>query len=354
MMNDNTRRIKLGTIVITVIVIVLVLVTLFGRRSSGQSLQSVAVPATLAQSAAFGTNTLVFSNGQSLSTYNYTNGQEQTLGTSNAGLNTIDSISVSSNESEVLFHDNKVGSGGSLAAQLQSHRLNPMLDYWWLYDVQTSTFQPLPQGIVLAKIYGDNVYAMASGSVSETLTTYSIPSLQSLSTINIPGSINFFVGQNGFLLESPDNKVMLTQDGVVNQVIASSTIIAGLTPDKQWAVGVSLQGSSRQLIELNLQNNTSTTIAPNITIQPVWLDSGEVLYATTDPSNTGDQQLSIYTSTNHKTIVWNLGNTFSSHIDSGTKLNALVGPTTAVISNTSGNYYLIGNNLASANFLRTQ
>jgi hypothetical protein len=306
--------------------------------------QKFAVPRSFASAAAFDTNTAIFSNGQALATYNFASGQVEPL-SGNVGLNDIDTVSVSPDGNLVVFHDQFVNQTGALAAQLRAHGLDSSLDYWWLYDAQNQTYQPLPQGVLMAKVDNTHVYALASSGSGETITTYQPTTLNAESSINIPGSSNFFASNGGFLLQTPDNKVLFTKNGTVNQVLFTSTLLAGVTQNGASAVGVTTNGSTRNLVVINLRTNASTVVAGDVANQPALLNSGIVLYANSQ------NQLHAYNLATGKTKLWNLGSNSNGFTIASTKLVALLGPSAALVDNQSGNYYLIGSGLAPTSAL---
>ena len=321
------------------VVIILVLVGSFvvnGGKSVNAS-QRYTVSRLFASATAFGTDSAVFSNGQELATYNYTDGQAKPL-SSDVGLNYIDSVSVSPNDQYVVFHDQYVTQSGTLASQLRVGGLDPTLDYWWVFNVQKQTYQPLPQNVLITKVDNDHVYALAYNSSSgEVITTYQIANLQKIATISIPGSTNFFATQNGFLLQATGNKVLLTKDGVVNKQLFTSAVLVGVSADGQTAVAVRTQNGTQSLEDVNLQSNVSTTVASKLAGAPAWLNSGVALYLTSDG------KLSSYNTTTNKAYTWRLSDSLN---PTSTKLVGLLGSSAALINDSSGNYYLIGNNLA--------
>ena len=343
-MNSSNRALKITALLFGLLFIVLLLFSLVGRKSI-QTSQAVTVPHTFASTTAFGTNSVIFSNGQTLATYNYVNGKLKLLGPTGVGLSSIDTISVSPDNNYVLFHDGLVSAGGSLASQLTQQGLNPSLDYWWLYSVQGQTFRPLPQGALLAQVDNNTIYALSTVAGAEYITTYATLGLHQSSIISIPGSSNFFPAENGFLLQTPDNKVLFTSDGVVNKVLFTSTTLVGVTADKQSALAVTAQGGSRNLVTINLRSNATTTIASNIVNMPVWLNSGDALYAT----NSG--QLYSYNLAAHKSDLWQFSGNLHGLNIAEAKLISLVGPSIAVVSDQSNSYYIIGSGLAATKAL---
>lgn len=348
-MDSGTRIVKIGLGLLGAVLVIVVLIALV--QGFGQRVQPSTVPSTFAATAPFGTNSLVFSNGQALAIYNYMTGHMSLLSPTGTGLNSIDSISASPNGGYVLFHDGRVDSNGSLATQLSQQGLDPSVDYWWVYSVQEHTFRPLPHGTLLAKLDNDHVYALSTQTNNEAITTYTTTDLSQVSMINVLLSSNFLPTENGFLLQTPSGEVLSTKDGVVNQLLFPSATLVGVTANDQQAVAVvNRQGSTRSLVAIKLPGGTTTTIensiASNIVNLPVWASSGTVLYA----NNRGN--LVSYSLATSKTTSWRLGGALSG-VNPVSMSIALVGPTTAVMKNdVSGQYYLVGHALAPTTALR--
>lgn len=316
------------------------------RDLGGNIKQKASVPQSFASAVGTGNNTAVISNGQALAEYNYTTGQVQPL-SENVGLDAIDTVSVSSSDKYVVFHDQNVAQDGSLAAQLRSRQLNPALDYWWVFDVQNKIYEPLPQGILLAKVGTNQVYALTyDNTFGESIATYSTSDLQKISAISIPASSDFFVTPNGFLLQTADNRVLLTKDGIVTRVLFKSTTLIGVTWDETTAVAVTTNSNTRNMVAINLKNYQTTTVAAGVVNLPVWLGSGTALYAT------NQSKLYSYDTSTKKITQWKLGGNAASLSISNLKLVALVGSSAAVINDGSPNYYLLGSNLAPTTQLK--
>ena len=333
----DTGRIKLFAGIFGIIIIAVVLFVVFKPKM--RTIPTYPVSASFASAIAYGNNAVVFSNGQRLETYNYATGQTKALSPDNLGLDSIDTVSVSPDDNYILFHDETLDPGGGLAAQLQAQGLDPSLDYWWLYNVAKQTFSSLPQGLLLAKLNGTTVYAIGGSASGEVLNSYSISNLQQVNTMSIPGSSTFFVTPSGFLLESPDNNVLFTKDGVVNTVLFKSTVLVGTTSDGSSALAVMTQNGVRKLISINLSTNTTKTIASNVVDLPVWLGSGMALYLGSD------QQIYYYDFATQKNSLWQPAVRTNIVKSKSLSLVGLVGPYAAIVNNSSG-YYLIGNNLA--------
>ncbi|MGH7237811.1 MAG: hypothetical protein ACREGF_04720, partial [Candidatus Saccharimonadales bacterium] len=297
---DKRLRVLAGLVIFAVIV--LALVAIFGHKSpptithnqkTNPALHTVsqkyAVPANFAQAVAYGSDSLLVSSGQSFVSYNYVSAQTKSLGP-NAGssdLANIDSINVSADKQYVLFHQQIANPGGILYSLLTQKGINTSspYGYWWVYDVKNQSFEPLPQGVLLAKIDGQTVDSLSYANGGESITSYQVADLQKISTTSVPGSSNFFPVKGGFLLQSPDNKVLLNQGGAVNQTLFTSAIVVGVLPNQSLGVGTVTTKGVRQLEELNINQSSASLINKDIQNLPVWLGSGEVIYITAANTN---------------------------------------------------------------------
>lgn len=309
------------------------------KQGANDISQQYSVPASFSESAAYGTNAVVFSDSHELVEYLNNTGYTHNL-SSNVGLNNIDTVSVSPNNNYILFHDTQVTQSGTLATQLKTAGLDPTASYWWLYNVQSNTFKPLPQDVLLAKVDNTKLYALSSNSGSESITTYDVSTLQQSSTISISGSTNFYPANGGFLLQSPDNEVSFTTNGVVSTELYKSSIVVGVSTDTNSVLIVTTTAGTRLLNIANLSTNKITTIAAGILGAPVWQQPGIALY------NTTQGNLYEYTLATNKVTQWKLQGDVTLYPPNIT-LDALAGPTAAIVSGQQNNAYLIGSGLAS-------
>ncbi len=338
-MDTSNRNLR---ILVTLFGLFFVVLVLFSIRNwlNSRPLQQVTVPSSLASATAFGPDSLVYANGQALDAYNYTSGVTTPLSTTGTGIGTIDTVSVSPNDKYVVFHDEHVDPAGSMATQLRSQGLSLSADYWWLFDTQNKTFLPLPQGALLAKVDNSNVYTLTYGSSGESITTYQASNLQKTNSTAITGSSNFIPIKGGFLLQTGDNRVLLTTNGVVsNQLLTGATLI-GATADGQTGLAVVSQNGSRNLVSFNTQGAT-TTIASGIVNLPAWLSSDDMaLYL----NNRGG--IYSYNVATKQSKRWVLSSSTGANTDN-VQLTALLNDSTALIRGSSNGYYLVGKNLSS-------
>lgn len=338
-MDDYAQKRARNLLVVFGILALALVVISVVQLHANRSVQQYSVPASFAQASPYGSNSLVFSNGNALETYNYATGNTTPISGGAVGLNTIDTVS--SSGSYVVFHDQQLMPSGGLAGQLKAQGQDPTADKWFLFNASGRSFKALPQNTVIAKVYNGNLYALQfpQSGTGEYITVYQLPGMQSIKTVDISGSINFYVAANGFVLQSPDNQIFFTQDGVVSQTLLSSAILAGVTADGHTALAVTTRNGVRSLTKINLSNDADTIVASNVSNVPAWSDSGNVLY-TDNQGNVFDYDL-----TTSKSERWRLNGNLAT-AESKLGLNALVSPEAGIANDGSGHYYLIGRNLA--------
>jgi hypothetical protein len=346
------RKTILGAIFAVVIVGVILLLSLALDKRPLNITQVNKVSNKLTTAAAYTSDSFVYINGKAIVQYDYVTGKSTDLSSSESqnGLAASDSLSVSSDNHYILFHNEYAPLGGILNTTLVQSNLNETLDYWWVFNVQTKTFQPLPQGILIAKFDGDKIYTLsAADSISETITTYNASNLQKTASLNVPSSSNFFVANGGYLLETTNNNVLFTKNGVVSTQLFSSTNIIGVTPNHQWAVATTGQASAHPLIAINLQNDASKTISIGVTGQTAWLNSGTVLYTTGNPTIDADtMDFNSYNVNTNKNTAWSLPQSLAAPSNPPLTAALLLGQTTALISDSASNYQLIGTSTVPA------
>jgi len=303
--------------------------------------QQYSAPSNIANSASFEDNSIVYSNSHELVEYSLATGETHNL-SANVGLNNIDTVSVSPNSNYIVFHDPQVAPNDALSTQLQAMGFDQdaVTGYWWLYNVQANTFKALPPSVLLAKVDNNNLYTLSGSAGSEAITTYSASTLQQHSALSISGSSNFFAVNGGFLLQSPNNDVLFTKNGVVSQELYKSSIVVGVSNDGHSVAMVTTQGDTKLLNVANLSNNKIITVADDVFGAPVWQQSGAVLY------NTTVGNLYEYTLATNKNDQWELNSSVKIYPPNIT-LNVLAGPTAAIVSNQQNDTYLVGAGLSN-------
>jgi len=341
-MNRRTVTI-LGVLGFVIAVVAIVIYVVLHRIPVFQASDSYSVPSNFSNAVAYDTNSFLYTNGRAFIVYNYANGQSKTIGP-DMGIPTlahIDSLSLSTDQQYILFHNELVTNGDILYSQLKQRGLNTTKDYWWVFNVNNSSFFPLPQGVLRAKMDGNYIYTLSKGDVSEYITTYDASTVQQIKSLPVPNSTDFFVTQGAFLLQTFDNKILLTSDGIVSKLLFPSTTIVNVTPNKKFAIGVQTQNKIRKLVELNLGNYSTKAVASGVVGDPTWINTGKTLYTlnTNGPNKT--PRFYSYDTSTHIVTFWELTGLAK---DSSVPV-ALVGESTAVVSDTFSNYYLIGSGL---------
>jgi hypothetical protein len=334
---------------------------LVNRRPGAESLNltdKIQLPMAVANTAVpFGNDTVVYSNDRALATFNYKSGATAIISPMRPGSNlgAIDSLSASSDQKYLLFHVNIPEAGSLLDDRLKQLKLNSSADYWWVYSTEQKTFTPLPAGITLAK-FGDNtIYTVSGLAPSQKLTGYNPDSLGQQTALSILPTSNFFFTSHGYLIQTPDGKVLLTEDGLTSKQVASSASIIGVTADGNTAIvtqkGEQSNGNNKELLSIPLDNpSTSRSVAKEVVGEPVMSpQSGAVIYAMT---GSGDENapdrvlLYSYDIATAKTSQW-----FAP--DASKDGSTVLGATTALDNQTavlqdqnSGNKFIVGNGLA--------
>jgi len=346
---------KKATIAIIILVVGVALLASLASLAYGGGVhitKKFSGPSTLAAAAAFGDNTMVTSNGRRLVSYNYVTGQTTNLspdlGTD--GLNNIANLTVSADHKYIVFHDVAPTAGTALPKQAQQLNLNPIQDYWWLYNVSAQTFTPFDGSTIWAKVYGDKAYNLTYSGENEAVVTHDAATMKQTASMNIIPSNDFFVTTGGFLLQSIDNVVSYTSDGVVYQQVAKDSTVLAVTDDGQHAVGVSgyaSSGSNKKLTLtlMDIQDQSSATLASNLAGDPVWLGSGSgmVLYATFKGAATDNtRNYFTYDLGSGKSTAWRFGGGLLPQDQSAVVLQALVGPKAAILSFPNNSYMFVG------------
>lgn len=349
------RKVILGVVAVVVMLGAIILLSLTFVKKQLNLTQANTVSSKLTTAAAYTSDSFVYINGKEIVQYNYLTGESTNLSKSESvsGLSTSDSLSVSTDNQYILFHNEYAPSGGILDTILKQNNLNDTLDYWWIFNVQTQSFRLLPQGVLVAKFVGDTVYTLSpSDSISETITAYNASNLQKTGSINVPSSSNFFVANGGYILETANNNVLFTKDGVVSTRLFTATNIIGVTPNQQWAIATTGEATVHALVAINLLNDSSKTISIGVTGQTAWLNSGSVLYTTGNPTvDANTAEFYDYNVNTDKNTAWNLPQSLSSPSNPPLNSVLLLGETTALISDSASNHYLLSTSTIPTNNL---
>jgi hypothetical protein len=319
----------------------LIYVLTLAFRGGTQISQFTKVPASMAEGTAFGEDTILYANSSALETYNYKTGKRLAISPSTGqnGLENVDTVTASSNKKFVLFHTGVTTYGQLLSNQLEADGRSVANDYWWLYSVADKSFRALPDDTLLAKFQGNKLYALAPNSNGEAIYTYNPDGLTMASTLQIEPSSDFFPVKNGFLLQSIDNKIYFTSDGISNTEVLSNIQITGITDDGNTIVGLENKDKQHSLVWATVGNWELTVISDSVNSKPVWDKSGKVLYNTSD-SATDFVEYDLVTKKNN---TWKFAkNALPPRDDAPALPLVILGDHAVVLSNSSGVYYLSG------------
>jgi len=327
------------------VIVVATLILSISRQSSGgiAITQRIAISKNYASAVPFGQNTLLYSDDQKLLAYNYQTGASRAISPDIGvdGLKNSDSFAVSSDKKFILFRNVYATPGGTLSNEIRKAGLDSGQGYWWVYSVEAQHFTLLPQSsITVAKLSGGRLYTLTYGESGNAITSYELASLKQLSSLSIPPMVDFFILRSGLLLESDSGALYTTKDGVVSDRVAESTDVFAVSADQQTAFGITKTGQNN-LVAVDLQSGRTSTIAQKLVGAPVFDGSDAVLYATgAQKSN----KLTLYSLTTHKTTLWVIPEVLLPKNASFVP-QTLLGEQTAVVADTSGAYYLVGNHL---------
>lgn len=331
---------NIGLIIVGLLVAIGILALSVVTRTPRVSVSHhLAVPASLATAATTSDGKFVgVENGQFV-LYDPSTGTSKIIGPSQTttGLTTIDSLQL--HEQWLLFHTNVVPAGSLLGKLLTSKHLSTSADYWWVYDTKQQTFQPLPTGTLLARFDGNLVVGLAVSQAGESLHIYNASDITSVKTLTIPNSIDFQPVTDGFLLQTAQNHILYTKDGVVSQTITSSGALVGVSPSQHAAILQLIGQNSRSLARLDLTTHKLQVVAKNIGDKTAWNPGGIVLYSHAK-GNAGEQTgLLTYELASGKTVQWQTGNP---KFDSANPVSVLT-TTSGLVQQTSTQYQLLSN-----------
>jgi hypothetical protein len=345
---------------LTLIAIVLILATAgsvffaLTRQGSGREVDTLTqLPAGFTTAAHYGESSVVLSNGRSLVSYDYLAGKSAALSPEDPanGLANIDSLSASDDGRYILFHQEVPVHGGQLAAILQQRQLADTSDYWWLYDTAQHTFMPLMPQTLIAKFSGGSLTLLRTGETGETLTTYSLPAVNQIASINIPGSTDFWKYDNGFLLQRANEDLAYTEDGVVTQTFYKATTLIGIVSGSDKALGMTGPSENRQPVILDLKAHSSRPLSDSAGGQALMDPRGYAFYYTSEKNATGvKNKYFTYDFTTDKTESWKLTGDAESKGNDDTPATSLLLGNTGVIGDTAtSSPYAFGTGFATLN-----
>jgi hypothetical protein len=345
-MNSRIRKLL---VVLAVIVVGLIIAATTLQPRGEKISQRINLPPTFKTAVRYGDTSVVLSNDRAFVSYDYITGVSQLLSADNqtSGLANIDSLSASDNGKYLLFHTEQVADQSTLQSILNKQSLSTADDYWWLFSTTDQSFRPLAARTLQAKLTGDYVDTLTNGGSSETITRYNLSDLKQAKQTTIPGSIDFWSYNDGYLLQLADQSIAFTTDGVITQTFYNKTSLLSLIAGSTTAIGATGQGDSKQLVELKLDKRTSTVIAGALAEAPVTTPSGNILYITSDGSGpNANNTFTSYDAVSHKKTAWDLKDTAASLKNSeAAPLLALLQPMVAIGTTATGDAFLVGNQL---------
>ena len=342
----NKKRLVILAIILLLIILIIYYL-FFNNKPQQIVLKNYSIPSYMSSAIPFSNNTIVFSNGRSFVLYNYLKGTTSLLSPDNlqfGGLSNLDSLDLSANKKFILFHSNSPNNNGVLGVQLKKDGIsNSFFGNWWVYNISSQTFSPLSTNVIIAKMSGNTVYTLSNNNGVESISSYNPQNLNQISSVNVSYVSNFFPVRGGYLLQTPNNKVLFTNNGIVTQQLYSSTILDGVSANGQEAIGVFAQNGSQQLELLNIHTSVMNLIANNIIGQADWSSKlNEGFYYTNSTNSSGKNlTLNSYNLSLNKTIPLSLRENMGSTI-----LKPL-GNNRAIISQSQGNDFIIGKSLKS-------
>ena len=265
--------------------------------------QTVA-PTVFTDAAAYGNDSLVFSNGRALATYNYQTGASSLLTADDilGSTDTVDQVEASADKRYVLFHVDHTTNDSQLSAILQADGSDSNGTYWWVYDTVGKTFHHLPDAPSI-KIDGSKLYTMDSDQDNrQVITTYSLPDGAQVAQNFMPEADDFFIGKGGFLLSvSADSghgqQIAQTADGTVSNTLFDNATLNNVAPNKRYGLGTLRNGKDRDLVLFDLQQKSSRVIGRDVVGNFDQLGDNSVLY---NAGNSSSPTLYLYSASTGK------------------------------------------------------
>jgi len=345
-MNTITRARLIAAAAALVTVGLVVAVILLVKVTSVNPLaptQKISLPGTLSSFAPYGTDTFLTTNTYSLVAYNYRTGQVKLISPSEpvAALGGIRSISTSADHQGIIFHASANTAGGVLEAQLKSRGLSTSTAYWWLFNVGRQTFTPLDNRITMVKFIGNQIYALSDDQdTGWQITTYDQSLTQTASIPAVSNITSFFAINRQYYLQTSDNQLLVTIDGIVNKVLAKDVVI--LATAGSLLVGTDKASSTPALITIDAQTGQRTTLDGGV-VGGVSVSGDVLLYQVSSGSG---QKLRQYHFSTHKSNDWEPGRE-DAVASSGRTIVQCLDTDAAVVATSSNHYFLLGKGLAA-------
>lgn len=297
--------------------------------------QQISSDASLAAPAADG-KLVVAQNGQFI-LYDPTSGQDTSMGPQTPLDLPSNPDSLQFNGDLLLFHTNYIAGDSQLTAILKQYHYKTSLDYWWLFNINSQSIKPLPSGTLLARFDGSQIAALRLNNSGEAVNYYST-GLKELNSITIPNSLDFLPTPYGILLQTANNQVLYTEDGIVNKSVVKSGSLIGVDQASNQAMISEKTGSNQSLVRVDLSTLKLDTIDKSIGGQTAWNPAGIVLFNHVDGSADNITHLSVYNVSNHKLTNWQVS---SKGLGSGVPVVAL-SASSGLIQTIQQKYYLLG------------
>ena len=346
------RKVAIIIALAAVLIVVLGVMSLRGTKTADtvNVTEKYQAPGQFDAVAPYGQDTMVFSNDRSFVAYNYREGGTRLLSPDSAisGLQHIDTLSVSDDLNFLVFHGLQAPAGSALAAAMNAAGRadsDSVGGTWWVYNVREQTFRPLAASTVMARVHGDKLYTLGYGGSSEFITTLDPASLKAATRVTVPPSSNFFVAKDTYLLQTTDNSVLSTRDGVTSRTLASNTTLLGLTPDSSTALGVVNHDSLQDLVRIDTASGDQQTIAAELSAQPAWSPNGAVLYTTGDTQSSGGTNIVAYDTMTKKQRSWHIDTSVNADNKPALLPVALLDTGAAMVRGTTDEVYLVGSQL---------
>ncbi len=299
---------------------------------------------TLANSVMYDSSSLLTVTGGDLVVYNFRDGSRQTI-TTEAGIESPDSLALSSDKQYIIFHTNFVQQDTQLGSILQSKQASLGGDYWWVYNVKNKQFWYLPEGTIQARFYNGTVRALIANPTGEQLATFSLSGEVS-DEAPVAKISDFFPVSDGYLLQTTDGELFHTQEGVLSKKVADSTALVGGT-DQQLII-TQADGKGQKLAIINLSDYSVKTIAEKTSGKQAWLNSGVLVYGQLHDSTS---ELHTYDITTAKDFAWAVKNN-GERLEDLTPVSAY-SSSTALVFDGNDKYWLVSNQHLNTSLLQS-
>ncbi len=301
------------------------------------------VPRVFSSSTSYDKDTLLFSNARSFTSYNYKTGQAALLSPDNYWGNTgnIDKpIIVTSDKKYIIFHTSMVSAGTALDDQLIQEGLDHNKGWWWIYNTAQQTFKHFDSSVASVRAGDNTVYTLSENYSQQSIIGYSLPDLKQTSSIPVTGATDFFVTDDGFLIQQKDGKVLSTKDGIINTPVLSLSTVMNVSRNKKTALATRTQNKVKQLVIYNLQTKSETTIGSNVANQIAWSPDNDVVFADQEKKH-----IFVYDSGTGGTNTAKLDKSLNKDLEAV----AILSPDNIIVGKDSTDYLLSTGSLATIN-----